>query len=40
MDENMTDKQMILIIKMIMEILDCCEDLEQAKEKIRALLEN
>ena len=40
MEEEMTDKQMNLIIKMILEILNGCEDLEQAKEKIRALLEN
>lgn len=40
MEENMTDKQMSLIIKMILEILEGCENLEQAKEKIKALLEN
>ena len=38
--EEMTDKQMSLIIKMILEILEGCNDLEQAKEKIKALLEN
>lgn len=36
----MTDKQMNLIIKMIIEILEGCDDLEQAKERIKALLEN
>ncbi len=40
MEEEMTDKQMNLIIKMILEILEGCEDLEQAKAKIKALLEN
>ncbi len=36
----MTDKQMNLIIKMILEILEGCDDLEQAKERIKALIEN
>ena len=36
----MTDKQLNLIIKMILEILEGCDDLEQAKERIKALLEN
>lgn len=40
MEENMTDKQMSLILKMILEILEGCDDLEQAKAKIKALLEN
>ena len=40
MEERMTDKQMNLIIKMILEILDGCGDLEQAKAKIKALLES
>ncbi len=40
MEENMTDKQMNLILKMILEILEGCEDLEQAKAKIKALLES
>lgn len=40
MEGVMTDKQMSLIIKMILEILDGCEDLDQAKKKIQALLEN
>lgn len=39
MNEVMTDKQMNMIIKMILEILDGCKDLEQAKEKIQALLD-
>lgn len=37
--EVMTDKQMSLILKMIMEILEGCKDLDEAKEKIKALLE-
>ena len=37
---KMTDKQMNLIIKMILEILEGCDNLEQAKERIKALLEN
>ena len=37
--EVMTDKQMNLIIKMILEILEGCKDLEVAKTKIKALLE-
>ena len=37
--EVMTDKQMNLIIKMILEILEGCKDLEEAKAKIKALLE-
>lgn len=38
--ELMTDKQMNLIIKMILEILEGCKDLDEAKEKIKSLLEN
>ncbi len=38
--EFMTDKQMNLIIKMILEILEGCKDLNEAKEKIKSLLEN
>lgn len=37
--EVMTDKQMSLILKMILEILEGCKDLDEAKEKIKALLE-
>lgn len=40
MEENMTDKQMSLILKMILEILEGCADLEQAKAKIKALLDS
>lgn len=40
MEENMTDKQMSLILKMILEILEGCDDLDQAKAKIKALLDN
>jgi len=36
--EVMTDKQMTLILKMILEILEGCKDLDEAKEKIKALL--
>ncbi len=36
--ENMTDKQMETMLKMIIEIMEGCEDLEEAKEKIKALL--
>lgn len=38
--EEMTDRQMYTLLKMILEILDGCENLEQAKEKIKALLDN
>lgn len=36
----MTDKQMILMIKMILDILEGCKDLEEAKTKIKELLDN
>lgn len=38
--EEMTDRQMYTLLKMVLEILDGCEDLDQAKEKIKALLDN
>lgn len=39
MDENMTDKQFDGILHMIKMILDSCNDLEEAKEKIEELRE-
>lgn len=39
MDENMTDKQFDGILHMIKMILDGCNDLEEAKEKIEELRE-
>ncbi len=36
----MTDKQMLLMIKMTLEILEGCKDLEEAKNKIKELLDN
>lgn len=38
MEENMTDKQMYVMLKMVIEILDGCMDLEEAKAKIKALV--
>lgn len=40
MGEVMTDKQMSLMIKMILEILEGCKDLNEAKAKIKELLDN
>lgn len=40
MEEVMTDKQMSLIIRMILEILEGCKDLEEAKAKIKELLDS
>ena len=40
MEDVMTDKQMSLILKMILEILEGCKDLNEAKEKIKELLDN
>ena len=34
----MTDYQFQTILKMILEILDNCKDVEEAKEKVKALL--
>lgn len=39
MDENMTDKQFDGILHMIKMILDGCNDLEEAKEKIEEFRE-
>lgn len=38
--ENMTDKQFDKIMTMVSMILDGCEDLEEAKEKIKELSED
>lgn len=38
MEEQMTDYQFQTMLKMILEILDSCKDVEEAKEKIKALL--
>lgn len=38
MEEQMTDYQFQTILKMILEILDNCKDIEEAKEKVKALL--
>lgn len=37
--EGMTDKQMNVFLKMILELLDSSENLEEAREKVKALLE-
>lgn len=38
--EDMTDKQFDKILKMVSMILDGCKDLDEAKEKVRELLED
>lgn len=38
MDDNMTNEQMYTMLRMVVEILEGCKDLEEAKEKIKALL--
>lgn len=38
--DNMTDKQFDKILKMVSMILDGCQDLEEAKEKVKELLED
>ena len=35
MEEQMTDYQFQTILKMILEILDSCKDIEEAKEKVK-----
>lgn len=40
MEENMTDKQFQKILEMVKMILEGCKDIEEAKEKIEALLED
>ena len=37
--EVMTDYQFKTILKMVLEILESCKDVEEAKEKVKALLE-
>ena len=38
--DTMTDKQFDKILKMVSMILDGCENLEEAKEKVKELLED
>lgn len=38
--EDMTDKQFDKILKMVSMILDGCKDLDEAKEKVKELLED
>lgn len=38
--EEMTDKQFDKILKMVSMILDGCENLEEAKEKVAELIED
>lgn len=38
MEETLTDYQFQTILKMILEILDNCKDVEEAKEKVKNLL--
>lgn len=38
MNEEMTNEQMYTMLRMILEIMEGCKDLEEAKEKVRALL--
>lgn len=40
MSETMTDKQFKTILEMVDMILDGCEDIPQAKEKIKKLIED
>lgn len=39
MEDIMTDKQFKIILEMINMILDGCSDLEEAKNKVKRLLE-
>ena len=39
MPEDMTDRQLSTLLKMVRMILDGCKDLEEAKEKLRKLIE-
>ena len=39
MEDNMADKQFDKILKMVSMILDGCKDLEEAKEKVKELIE-
>lgn len=38
--EDMTDKQFDKILKMVSMILDGCKDLEEAKAKVKELIED
>lgn len=38
--EEMTDKQFDKILKMVLMILDGCDSLDEAKEKVQELLED
>ena len=38
--EDMTDKQFDKILKMVSMILDGCKDLEEAKTKVKELIED
>lgn len=40
MEENMTDKQFKTILEMVDMILDGCKDLEEAKQKVKKLIDN
>nr|DAD89186.1 MAG TPA: Regulatory protein sdiA lactone, quorum sensing, TRANSCRIPTION [Siphoviridae sp. ct5Px37] len=40
MDEQMTDYQFQTFLKMILEILNGCRTIEEAKEKVESLLKN
>lgn len=39
MENGMTDKQFRKVLEMIKMILDGCKDLDEAKEKVEALLQ-
>lgn len=38
-EENMTDFQFGTLLKIVLEILECVENIEEAKQKVKALLE-
>jgi hypothetical protein len=40
MENEMTDRQFNKILEMVKMILEGCKDLDEAKEKIEALIEN
>lgn len=37
--ENMSTFELETFLKMVLEILNCCKDIEEARKKIKALLE-
>lgn len=39
MEDNMTDKQFKTILEMVGMILEGCQDLEEAKEKVKKLVD-